>query len=148
MPPIRKHGGHCAKVNYDLGCVYRPDLLGGAVANVLNAGGLDDWGEGGEFHNCFIKITRIDGLASEAPGQGECAASTRRAPGAARVGILQVVGSPGRVTASMRLRVTIAQMPIAGPSARAVKAHPHPAQRSSVGTSRMVAKVRRNPRQV
>ncbi|MBA3337217.1 MAG: hypothetical protein H0T49_06600, partial [Chloroflexia bacterium] len=50
-----------AKVNHDLGRVYSPDLLGGVVANMLNSGGLDDGGEGGEFHNLFIEITRIDG---------------------------------------------------------------------------------------
>jgi len=61
MPPIRKHGGHCAKVNHDLGRGHRPDLLGGAVANVLNAGGLDDGGEGGDLHDFFIEITKIDG---------------------------------------------------------------------------------------
>ena len=61
MPPIRKRGGHCGKVNHDLGRVYSPDRLGGAVANVLNAGGLDGWVEGGEFHNFFIEITRMNG---------------------------------------------------------------------------------------
>jgi len=31
------------------------------VANVLNAGGLDDWGEGGDLHDFLIQITKIDG---------------------------------------------------------------------------------------